>query len=61
MPKALNEEIGTALAESAEREGLGGASFLDKIADESVGTSEEEIMDFLTAKEHPAMTMDPMF
>ncbi len=61
MPKALKEELAKSLTESAERAGLGGAAFLDKIADESHGTSEEEIMDFLTTNEHPAMTMDPMF
>ena len=41
-------------------EDLGTPDFLDKIADETVGVTEEEILPFLTEKEHPALTMDPM-
>jgi acetyl-CoA synthase len=31
---------------------------LDRIADETIGTTEEEILPFLKEKEHPALTMD---
>ena len=34
---------------------------LDKIADETVGTTEEEMLAFLTEKGHPALTMEPLF
>ncbi|MDA8336333.1 MAG: hypothetical protein M0Z41_15325, partial [Peptococcaceae bacterium] len=34
--------------------------FIDRIADETVGTSAEEILPFLTEKGHPALTMDPL-
>jgi acetyl-CoA synthase len=30
------------------------------IADETVGTTEEEIFPFLEEKGHPALTMDPL-
>jgi acetyl-CoA synthase len=59
MPKELKEIVGPALAELAEAEGEPG--FLDKIADESVGETEEEVMAFLAQCGHPALTMDPIF
>lgn len=59
MPKALKEELRAALEEAAENAGLG-KEFVDKIADETVGTSGEEIMSFLEEKGHPALTMDPL-
>jgi acetyl-CoA synthase len=34
--------------------------FVDMIADETIGTSEEEILSFLEQKGHPALTMDPL-
>lgn len=45
----------------AEELGLGGDAFLDKIADESVAATEEEVAEFLAKAEHPAIEMDPMF
>jgi len=59
MPKALKEELRAALEEAAENAGLG-RDFVDKIADETIGTSGEEIMSFLEEKGHPALTMDPL-
>lgn len=59
IPKALKEELRPALEEAAENAGLG-KDFVDKIADETVGTSGEEIMSFLEEKGHPALTMDPL-
>jgi len=59
MPKELKEFLGQDLIEAAEREGLG-ADFVDKIADETVGTTEDEILPFLEEKQHPALKMDPM-
>ncbi|MCF8011796.1 MAG: CO dehydrogenase/CO-methylating acetyl-CoA synthase complex subunit beta [Clostridiales bacterium] len=59
LPSGLKEDLRDLLEEAAEREGLG-KEFLDKIADENVGTSGEEILSFLEEKGHPALTMDPL-
>jgi len=59
MPKDLKEQLRGELEEAAEREGLG-KDFIDKIADESVGITGEEILPFLEEKGHPALTMDPL-
>jgi acetyl-CoA synthase len=58
MPKSLKEEIGERLKARAEEMGV--PDLLDKIADETIGTSEEEILPFLEEKGHPALTMDPI-
>ncbi|MBW2265165.1 MAG: CO dehydrogenase/CO-methylating acetyl-CoA synthase complex subunit beta [Deltaproteobacteria bacterium] len=58
MPKHLKEEIGPRLKKEAEEMGVPG--LLDMIADETVGTSEEEILPFLQEKGHPALSMDPL-
>ncbi|MDF2570052.1 MAG: Carbon monoxide dehydrogenase/acetyl-CoA synthase subunit alpha [Sporomusa sp.] len=59
MPKELKEFLGQDLVDAAVAAGLG-ADFVEKIADETVGTNEEEILPFLEEKQHPAITMDPM-
>ena len=59
MPKSLKESLGDDLKKAAEDAGLG-ADFVDKIADETVGTSGEEILPFLEEKGHPALNMDPL-
>ncbi|MBS4031126.1 MAG: CO dehydrogenase/CO-methylating acetyl-CoA synthase complex subunit beta [Clostridiales bacterium] len=59
MPKELKDYLGEAFRERAEEAGLG-ADFVDKIADETVGTTSDEIMPFLEEKSHPALTMDPL-
>jgi len=51
--------LGDDLRKSAEDQGLG-ADFVDKIADETIGTTAEEITPFLEEKGHPALTMDPL-
>jgi len=61
MPKELKDEVGPALAERAADAGLDGEGFLDMIADETVATSDEEVMAFITEKGHPAVSLDPMF
>jgi acetyl-CoA synthase len=58
MPKVLKEEIGERLKARAEE--LGVPDLLDKIADETIGITEEEILPFLEEKGHPALTMDPI-
>jgi len=58
MPKILKEEIAERFKKRAEE--LGVPDLLDKIADETVGITEDEILPFLTEKGHPALTMDPI-
>jgi acetyl-CoA synthase len=56
MPKRLKEEIQERLQKRAEE--LGVPDFIDKIADETVATTEEEVIAYCTEKGHPAMTME---
>jgi len=58
MPKTLKDEIGERLKIRAKE--LGVPNLLDMIADETIGTTEEAILPFLTEKGHPALTMDPI-
>ncbi|MBI4303117.1 MAG: CO dehydrogenase/CO-methylating acetyl-CoA synthase complex subunit beta [Chloroflexi bacterium] len=58
MPKMLKEEIGERLKKRAAEMGV--PDLLDKIADETVGTTEEQILPFLTEKGHPALNMPPI-
>jgi acetyl-CoA synthase len=56
MPKALKEMLKDKIdALGAER---GVSNLSDRIADETVGVTEDEILPFLQEKEHPATTMD---
>ncbi len=59
MPTELKESLGEDLRNRAEEAGLG-ADFVDKIADETVGSSSEEILPFLEEKGHPALTMESL-
>ncbi len=56
MPKILKNEIGDRF--NARAVELGIPNLLEMVADESVGTTEEEILPFLTEKGHPALTME---
>jgi acetyl-CoA synthase len=58
MPKILKDEI----KERIDKRGaeLGYPNLYDMIADETVGTTEEEILPWLQEKGHPAMNMDPL-
>jgi acetyl-CoA synthase len=60
MPKDLKAFLKEDFVKRSEAEGLG-ADFIDKIADETVGTATEEILAFLEEKGHPALTMDSLF
>ncbi len=59
MPKELKEYLREDFIKRSKEEGLG-EDFIDKIADETVGTTAEEILSFLEEKGHPALTMDPL-
>ncbi|MEI6127575.1 MAG: acetyl-CoA decarbonylase/synthase complex subunit alpha/beta, partial [Pseudomonadota bacterium] len=58
MPKALKDD----LAEKINLHGkeLGVDNLVDKIADETVGLTQEEILPFLKKKGHPALDLEPM-
>jgi acetyl-CoA synthase len=58
MPKMLKEEIKERFNVRAVE--IGVPDLLEKIADETIGTTEEEILPFLTEKDHPALTMAPI-
>ncbi|HEY3425241.1 MAG TPA: acetyl-CoA decarbonylase/synthase complex subunit alpha/beta [Negativicutes bacterium] len=59
MPKELKSYLREELTERAVALGLG-ADFIDKIADETIGTSEEAILPFLEEHQHPALALPPM-
>ncbi|KPU43811.1 carbon monoxide dehydrogenase/acetyl-CoA synthase subunit alpha [Oxobacter pfennigii] len=60
MPKELKEYLKDEFVKRSVEEGLG-EDFIDKIADETVGTETESILPFLEEKGHPALTMDSLF
>ncbi|MDD2420815.1 MAG: acetyl-CoA decarbonylase/synthase complex subunit alpha/beta, partial [Heliobacteriaceae bacterium] len=57
MPKALKEFLRNDFVARSQEENLG-EDFIDKIADETIGISIDEILPFLEEKEHPALNMD---
>jgi acetyl-CoA synthase len=61
MPTMLKEDIKDTFVKRAEETGLGGEEFLAKIADETTATTEEEVLEFITKSQHPAMALEPMF
>ena len=58
MPKELKESLQDKLKSRVQE--MGQADLFDKIADESVATSSEELLAFLKQVAHPALTMDPI-
>ena len=54
----FKEEIADRLKARAEE--LGVPNLPDMIADETIGSTEEEILPFLQEKGHPALTMEPI-
>ncbi|MCF8050904.1 MAG: CO dehydrogenase/CO-methylating acetyl-CoA synthase complex subunit beta [Desulfobacterales bacterium] len=58
MPKSLKDEIRDRVLKRGEE--LGVPDLIDRIADETVGLTEEEILPFLQEKDHPALKMDPI-
>ncbi len=59
MSSVLKLTMAADLQEVCEREG--DPDLMDKIADETVATTVEELLPFLEEKGHPALTMDPLF
>lgn len=60
MPKELKEFLRDDLVALSTELGLG-EDFITKIADETIGTTVEEITSFLEEAGHPALTMDSIF
>jgi acetyl-CoA synthase len=56
MPKMLKDECRERLLKRGEE--LGIPNFIDMIADETIGVTEDEILPFLTEKNHPALSME---
>ena len=56
MPKKLKEDLRERLQKRADELGL--PDLIDKIADETVATTEEEVIAYCTEKGHPALTME---
>jgi acetyl-CoA synthase len=59
MPSRLKEEIMDRLKARAEEEGV--PDLPEKIADEHVGVTEEEILKYLEDVKHPALELPPLF
>ena len=59
MPKALKDLVGSRLNKTVNSlHGL--ENFSDLIADETVAEDVETLMGFLSEKNHPALTMEPL-
>ena len=59
MSSFLKESMAEELKEAAIREG--DPDLIDKIADERVATTVEELLAYIEDKGHPALTMPPLF
>ncbi|GJQ60587.1 MAG: CO dehydrogenase/CO-methylating acetyl-CoA synthase complex subunit beta [Candidatus Scalindua sp. AMX11] len=59
MPKQLKDETGDAISKVAEKAGL--ENFLEKIADETIAQTEEEVLEHLQKVNHPVLQLEPMF
>jgi acetyl-CoA synthase len=58
MPKQLKEELRDKINEQGKL--LGVENLADKIADETVGLTQEDILPFLKEKGHPALSMESL-
>ena len=58
LPKQLKEELKDKLNELGKLAGV--ENLVDRIADETVGVTQEDILPFLKEKKHPALDMEPM-
>lgn len=58
MPKELKEFYSERIKIRAREEGV--PDLLDKIGDETQATTAEELVEFMTKMEHPALSMDPV-
>ncbi len=56
MPKRLKDELSEKINEQGSR--LGVENLADRIADETIGTTQDAILPFLKEKKHPALEME---
>jgi acetyl-CoA synthase len=59
MNRDLKEMMRDVLEKIGKKEGI--TDFYSMIADETVATTEEEVLEYLGKVNHPAMTMPAMF
>lgn len=59
MDHNLKEEMEPILREIGGREGI--EDFTEMIADDNVAETEEEVFDYISKKNHPALSMPPLF
>ena len=59
MPKELKDDVGARLNATA-KELYGIENFTDMVADETICTEVDELMSFLTEKNHPVLAMEPL-
>lgn len=59
MPKILKEELRPMIEKQAKA--LGVDNFYDMIADDETASTEEEVMEFMSKVNHPALTLPPLF
>jgi acetyl-CoA synthase len=58
MPKELKDALASQLSKRSE--GIGMSDFADKICDETIAVTEEEVMNHMASVGHPAAEMDPI-
>jgi acetyl-CoA synthase len=58
MPKELKELLGDKLKRRAQE--IGQPDLLEKIADETVATSSDELLSFLEKVKHPVLALEPL-
>lgn len=59
MHKSLKNEMGDIINKMAAEHGI--ENFTDMIADETAAVTEEETLEFIMSKNHPALSMPPLF
>ncbi|MGB6341035.1 MAG: CO dehydrogenase/CO-methylating acetyl-CoA synthase complex subunit beta, partial [Candidatus Aminicenantaceae bacterium] len=59
MNRNLKEELEPIIREIGNKEGI--ENFFEMIADETVATSEEEVLEYITKNTHAALSMPPLF
>ncbi len=59
MDRSLKEEMRPILNEIGQKEGI--ENFIDMIADETVAETEEEVLEYITKNNHPALSMSALF
>ena len=58
MPKRLKDELCEKINEQGSRSGVD--NLADRIADETIGITQDAILPFLKEKKHPALEMEQM-